>query len=123
MLVQFSQENAENMKRVYGEFCSRHNEAVSFFKELQQQSKRFQHFIKVSMFSLSWEHGLDFVLLVHLHYDQLYYTIEPFPVFSAATEQQLPGKEARGPRMHFASDAANYEVSSAFREDAAVHRR
>lgn len=38
------------MKRVYGEFCSRHNEAVSFFKELQQQNKKFQLFIKVSMF-------------------------------------------------------------------------
>ncbi|XP_058238662.1 rho guanine nucleotide exchange factor 28 isoform X6 [Hemibagrus wyckioides] len=46
LLQQFSQENAENMKRVYGEFCSRHNEAVSFFKELQQQNKRFQLFIK-----------------------------------------------------------------------------
>ncbi|XP_060769019.1 rho guanine nucleotide exchange factor 28 isoform X3 [Neoarius graeffei] len=46
LLQQFSQENAEKMKRVYGEFCSRHNEAVSFFKELQQQNKRFQLFIK-----------------------------------------------------------------------------
>ncbi|XP_047007804.1 rho guanine nucleotide exchange factor 28 isoform X5 [Ictalurus punctatus] len=46
LLQQFSQENAENMKRVYGEFCSRHIEAVSFFKELQQQNKRFQLFIK-----------------------------------------------------------------------------
>ncbi|KAM9441335.1 rho guanine nucleotide exchange factor 28 isoform 2-T2 [Clarias gariepinus] len=46
LLQQFSQDNAENMKRVYGEFCSHHNEAVSFFKELQQQNKRFQLFIK-----------------------------------------------------------------------------
>ncbi len=35
------------MKQVYGDFCSRHNEAVSFFKELQQHNKRFQNFIKV----------------------------------------------------------------------------
>lgn len=35
------------MKQIYGEFCSRHNEAVSFFKELQQHNKRFQSFIKV----------------------------------------------------------------------------
>uniref|UniRef100_A0A3Q4H6W0 Rho guanine nucleotide exchange factor (GEF) 28a n=1 Tax=Neolamprologus brichardi TaxID=32507 RepID=A0A3Q4H6W0_NEOBR len=35
------------MKQVYGEFCSRHNEAVSFFKELQQHNKRFQTFIRV----------------------------------------------------------------------------
>lgn len=48
---QFSQENAEKMKQVYGEFCSHHTEAVSFFKELQQQNKRFQLFIKVRVWS------------------------------------------------------------------------
>ncbi|XP_067294714.1 rho guanine nucleotide exchange factor 28 isoform X2 [Pseudorasbora parva] len=45
-LQQFSRENAENMKQVYGDFCSHHTEAVSYFKELQQQNKRFQLFIK-----------------------------------------------------------------------------
>ncbi|KAM3843308.1 rho guanine nucleotide exchange factor 28-like, partial [Diretmus argenteus] len=46
LLQQFSEENAEKMKQLYGEFCSHHNEAVSFFKELQQHNKRFQNFIK-----------------------------------------------------------------------------
>ncbi|XP_051794630.1 rho guanine nucleotide exchange factor 28 isoform X2 [Acanthochromis polyacanthus] len=46
LLQQFSEENGEKMKQVYGEFCSRHNEAVNFFKELQQYNKRFQSFIK-----------------------------------------------------------------------------
>ncbi|XP_034751474.1 rho guanine nucleotide exchange factor 28 [Etheostoma cragini] len=46
LLQEFSDENSEKMKQVYGEFCSRHNEAVSFFKELQQHNKRFQNFIK-----------------------------------------------------------------------------
>uniref|UniRef100_A0A3Q1C4V6 Rho guanine nucleotide exchange factor (GEF) 28a n=1 Tax=Amphiprion ocellaris TaxID=80972 RepID=A0A3Q1C4V6_AMPOC len=46
LLQQFSEENGEKMKQVYGEFCSRHNEAVNFFKELQQHNKRFQSFIK-----------------------------------------------------------------------------
>ncbi|KAM6901040.1 rho guanine nucleotide exchange factor 28 isoform 3-T3 [Lycodopsis pacificus] len=46
LLQQFSDENSENMKQVYGEFCSHHNEAVNFFKELQQHNKRFQIFIK-----------------------------------------------------------------------------
>ncbi|XP_036435838.1 rho guanine nucleotide exchange factor 28 isoform X2 [Colossoma macropomum] len=46
LLQQFSQENAETVKQVYGEFCSHHTDAVSFFKELQQQNKRFQLFIK-----------------------------------------------------------------------------
>ena len=36
------------MKTVYGEFCSHHNDAVSFFKELQQNNKRFQTFVKVA---------------------------------------------------------------------------
>ncbi|KAF7659596.1 hypothetical protein LDENG_00295630 [Lucifuga dentata] len=46
LLQQFSDENGEKMKQLYGEFCSHHNEAVSFFKELQQHNKRFQNFIK-----------------------------------------------------------------------------
>ncbi|XP_068430025.1 rho guanine nucleotide exchange factor 28 isoform X2 [Clinocottus analis] len=46
LLQQFSDESSENMKQVYGTFCSRHNEAVNFFKELQQHNKRFQVFIK-----------------------------------------------------------------------------
>ncbi|XP_078018226.1 rho guanine nucleotide exchange factor 28 isoform X2 [Epinephelus lanceolatus] len=46
LLQQFSDENSEKMKQVYGDFCSRHNEAVSFFKDLQQHNKRFQNFIK-----------------------------------------------------------------------------
>lgn len=37
------------MMQIYGEFCSRHNESVSFFKELQQHNKRFQNFIKVEL--------------------------------------------------------------------------
>ncbi|KAM4719475.1 rho guanine nucleotide exchange factor 28 isoform 2-T2 [Anableps anableps] len=46
LLRQFSEENGEKMKQVYGEFCSHHNEAVSFFKDLMLHNKRFQSFIK-----------------------------------------------------------------------------
>ncbi|XP_027881350.1 rho guanine nucleotide exchange factor 28 isoform X2 [Xiphophorus couchianus] len=46
LLRQFSGENGEKMKQVYGEFCSHHNEAVAFFKDLMQHNKRFQSFIK-----------------------------------------------------------------------------
>ncbi|XP_013883841.1 rho guanine nucleotide exchange factor 28 [Austrofundulus limnaeus] len=46
LLQQFSDDNGDKMKQIYGDFCSRHNEAVSFFKELQQHNKRFQSFIK-----------------------------------------------------------------------------
>jgi len=43
---QFSEENANQMKKIYGEFCSHHKEAVNLFKELQQ-NKKFQNFIKL----------------------------------------------------------------------------
>ncbi|XP_047238577.1 rho guanine nucleotide exchange factor 28-like isoform X2 [Girardinichthys multiradiatus] len=46
LLQQFSDENAEKMKQVYGEFCSHHMEAVNFFKELQQQNKKFLNFVR-----------------------------------------------------------------------------
>jgi len=39
------------MKQVYGEFCSHHMEAVNVFKELQQQNKKLQNFVRVSSFS------------------------------------------------------------------------
>ncbi|XP_060091793.1 rho guanine nucleotide exchange factor 28 [Heteronotia binoei] len=46
LVQQFSEENAAKMKKIYGEFCSHQKEAVSLFKELQQ-NKKFQNFIKL----------------------------------------------------------------------------
>ncbi|KAK7934414.1 hypothetical protein WMY93_005310 [Mugilogobius chulae] len=46
LLQQFSDENAEKMKQMYGEFCSHHKEAVNIFKDLQQQNKKLQNFVK-----------------------------------------------------------------------------
>uniref|UniRef100_A0A667WNI5 Si:dkey-172h23.2 n=1 Tax=Myripristis murdjan TaxID=586833 RepID=A0A667WNI5_9TELE len=51
LVSQFSGSNAESMKRVYGRFCSRHNEAVHFYKELLTKEKRFKAFIKKKMSS------------------------------------------------------------------------
>lgn len=45
---QFSGISADRMKKVYGKFCSRHNEAVNLYKDLHAKDKRFQAFIKVS---------------------------------------------------------------------------
>ncbi|XP_068616933.1 rho guanine nucleotide exchange factor 28-like [Brachionichthys hirsutus] len=66
LLQQFSDENAEKMKQVYGEFCSHHTEAVNVFKELQQQNKKLQHFIRQqSNNSLVRRRGVpEFILLV-----------------------------------------------------------
>ncbi|XP_051545619.1 A-kinase anchor protein 13-like isoform X2 [Myxocyprinus asiaticus] len=49
LVSQFSGSNAERMKKVYGKFCSRHNEAVNFYKELHSKDKRFQAFVKKKM--------------------------------------------------------------------------
>ncbi|XP_030642519.1 A-kinase anchor protein 13 [Chanos chanos] len=51
LVSQFSESNAERMKKVYGKFCSRHSEAVNFYKELHTKDKRFQAFIKKKMSS------------------------------------------------------------------------
>ena len=47
LFLQFSGCNADRMKKVYGTFCSRHNEAVNLYKELHAKDKRFQALIKV----------------------------------------------------------------------------
>ncbi|XP_047666584.1 A-kinase anchor protein 13 isoform X3 [Tachysurus fulvidraco] len=51
LVNQFSGHNAESMKKVYGKFCSRHNEAVNLYKELHAKDKRFQTFIRKKMSS------------------------------------------------------------------------
>uniref|UniRef100_H2UP40 Uncharacterized protein n=1 Tax=Takifugu rubripes TaxID=31033 RepID=H2UP40_TAKRU len=51
LVNQFSGSNGETMKRVYGRFCSRHSEAVNFYKDLLTKDKRFKAFIKKKMSS------------------------------------------------------------------------
>ncbi|XP_072516058.1 rho guanine nucleotide exchange factor 18 isoform X2 [Salminus brasiliensis] len=43
---QFSGDCGERMKESYSAFCSRHTEAVSFYKEQLQSNKKFQNLIK-----------------------------------------------------------------------------
>ncbi|XP_052416840.1 A-kinase anchor protein 13 isoform X1 [Carassius gibelio] len=51
LVSQFSDSNAESMKKIYGRFCSRHSEAVNFYKELHARDKHFQAFIRKKMSS------------------------------------------------------------------------
>uniref|UniRef100_A0A7N5ZVI3 A-kinase anchor protein 13-like n=1 Tax=Anabas testudineus TaxID=64144 RepID=A0A7N5ZVI3_ANATE len=51
LVTQFSGINADRMKKVYGKFCSRHNEAVNLYKDFHAKDKRFQAFIKKTMSS------------------------------------------------------------------------
>ncbi|XP_026198874.1 rho guanine nucleotide exchange factor 28-like isoform X3 [Anabas testudineus] len=66
LLQQFSDENAEKMKEVYGEFCSHHTEAVNIFKELQQQNKKLQNFVRQQSnnFLVRRREVPEFILLV-----------------------------------------------------------
>ncbi|XP_069394367.1 A-kinase anchor protein 13 isoform X3 [Paralichthys olivaceus] len=51
LVNQFSGYNGESMRRIYGRFCSRHNEAVNLYKDLLTKDKRFKAFIKKKMSS------------------------------------------------------------------------
>lgn len=46
--LQFSGPSAEQMRKTYSEFCSRHTKALKLYKELFARDKRFQQFIRVS---------------------------------------------------------------------------
>ncbi|XP_031431015.1 rho guanine nucleotide exchange factor 18 isoform X2 [Clupea harengus] len=46
LVSQFSGETGEKMKEYYGDFCSHHSEAVSFYKEQLQSNKKFQNQIR-----------------------------------------------------------------------------
>lgn len=51
-LFQFSGEIGERMKDSYGDFCSHHAEAVSYYKEQLQNNKKFQNIIRVRHISI-----------------------------------------------------------------------
>ncbi|XP_045686134.1 rho guanine nucleotide exchange factor 18 isoform X1 [Phyllostomus hastatus] len=62
---QFSDENGERMKEKYGVFCSGHNEAVSHYKLLMQQNKKFQNLIKkIGNFSIVRRLGMQECILL-----------------------------------------------------------
>uniref|UniRef100_A0A7N6A6T4 Rho/rac guanine nucleotide exchange factor (GEF) 18b n=1 Tax=Anabas testudineus TaxID=64144 RepID=A0A7N6A6T4_ANATE len=46
LIAQFSGEIGERMKDSYGDFCSHHAEAVSYYKEQLQNNKKFQNIIR-----------------------------------------------------------------------------
>uniref|UniRef100_A0A4W5N3J5 Rho/rac guanine nucleotide exchange factor (GEF) 18b n=1 Tax=Hucho hucho TaxID=62062 RepID=A0A4W5N3J5_9TELE len=46
LTTQFSGEKGERMKESYGDFCSHHTEAVSYYKEQLHNNKKFQNLIR-----------------------------------------------------------------------------
>ncbi|XP_077383910.1 rho guanine nucleotide exchange factor 2-like isoform X2 [Festucalex cinctus] len=46
LVAQFSGQCADDMKKVYSEFCSRHPKAVKLYKDVVTRDRRLQHFIR-----------------------------------------------------------------------------
>uniref|UniRef100_A0A672ZB72 Rho guanine nucleotide exchange factor (GEF) 1a n=1 Tax=Sphaeramia orbicularis TaxID=375764 RepID=A0A672ZB72_9TELE len=65
LLQQFSGQCADEMRKTYAEFCSRHLKAVKLYKELLARDKRFQCFIRrVSRGPLLRCHGVQECILL-----------------------------------------------------------
>ncbi|KAJ7985477.1 hypothetical protein DPEC_G00352430 [Dallia pectoralis] len=62
---QFSGQCADEMRKAYAEFCSRHPKAVKLYKELLSRDKRYQQFIRrVSRGPLLRRHGVQECILL-----------------------------------------------------------
>lgn len=65
LVQQFSGDTGERMKEKYGVFCSGHNDALSHYKLLLQQSKKFQNLIKkIGNFSIVRRLGVQECILL-----------------------------------------------------------
>ncbi|XP_031442549.1 rho guanine nucleotide exchange factor 1a isoform X2 [Clupea harengus] len=65
LLEQFSGQKADEMRKTYAEFCSRHLKAVKRYKELFAREKRLQYFVRrVSRGPLLRRHGYQECILL-----------------------------------------------------------
>lgn len=65
LISQFSGSNAEQMRKTYSEFCSRHTKALKLYKELYARDKRFQQFIrKMTRSAVLKRHGVQECILL-----------------------------------------------------------
>nr|KAF6396135.1 Rho/Rac guanine nucleotide exchange factor 2 [Rousettus aegyptiacus] len=89
LISQFSGPSAEQMRKTYAEFCSRHTKALKLYKELYARDKRFQQFIrKVTRSAVLKRHGVqECILLVTQR-------ITKYPVLISRILQHSHGAEA-----------------------------
>ncbi|XP_073322356.1 rho guanine nucleotide exchange factor 2-like [Pagrus major] len=65
LLRQFSGQSADDMKKLYSEFCSRHPKAVKLYKEVLTRDRRLQQFVKrVCRGPLLRRHGVQECILL-----------------------------------------------------------
>ncbi|XP_023409835.1 rho guanine nucleotide exchange factor 2 isoform X1 [Loxodonta africana] len=88
LISQFSGPSAEQMRKTYSEFCSRHTKALKLYKELYARDKRFQQFIrKVTRSAVMKRHGVqECILLVTQR-------ITKYPVLISRILQHSHGNE------------------------------
>uniref|UniRef100_A0A8C1LGX6 Rho guanine nucleotide exchange factor 18-like n=1 Tax=Cyprinus carpio TaxID=7962 RepID=A0A8C1LGX6_CYPCA len=65
LMAQFSGEMGDRLQHCYGVFCSHHTDAVNFYKDLMQNNKKFQSFIrKVCQLSILRRLGIPEIILL-----------------------------------------------------------
>ncbi|KAK0155568.1 Rho guanine nucleotide exchange factor 2 [Merluccius polli] len=98
LLNQFSGQSAEDIRKVYSEFCSRHPKAVKLYKELLARDKRFQHFIRV--ITTATRYILVNTVLQLLHIRVLYNITVQYSTYSYLVRTiTMVTKVTRGPLL------------------------
>ncbi|XP_056334552.1 rho guanine nucleotide exchange factor 18a isoform X2 [Danio aesculapii] len=65
LITQFSGEMGSRLRDLYGTFCSRHTDAVNFYKDLMQNNKKFQNLIrKICQLSIVRRLGIPEIILL-----------------------------------------------------------
>lgn len=104
------------MTKVYGKFCSRHNEAVSLYKELHAKDKRFQAFVKVRAALCTCSTSEDLTCTV---WDLCMTSVS----LCAENNEQQCCAAAQHPRVHFVGDSEDHQISCSDPEDPSAHQR
>ncbi|KAK0138478.1 Rho guanine nucleotide exchange factor 18 [Merluccius polli] len=114
LITQFSGELGENMKDFYGSFCGLHGDAVSFYKELVQNNKKFQnHMRKVGQLSIVRRLGIQECFLLVAQ------RITKYPVL---VERILHNTEAKTEEHSSLEQALALIRNSIFQVDTAVSK-
>ncbi|GLD68706.1 rho guanine nucleotide exchange factor 2-like isoform X2, partial [Lates japonicus] len=111
LLRQFSGQCADDMKKLYSEFCSRHPKAVKLYKEVLTRDRRLQQFIRrVCRGPLLRRHGVqECILLVTLR-------ITKYPVLIQRILDNTKGSEEEAQALSRALQLLKELISSVDQE-------
>lgn len=116
------------MKKIYGKFCSRHNEAVNLYKDLHAKDKRFQAFIKVSTHLIP---ASFYIYLTHQgmlqscgSFASVVFDCEITSVYflvCAEDNEQQHCAETQYSRVHFVGHSEDHKISCSHPKDTSAH--